>query len=222
MVEKNRKKLGITESYWASLTEDQKIKWKLLSRILTFVGALAVTKTGVYYIDWVIAAFTAAFSFLLIESQRSYARYSVGMRKKLTRISIALGGACILFAGLIYFSQVAIFSMASTYTSMPPPYTDGRFHELKRGFYFLIFFFGGVFAIIKVFRDLNIIELIYHLPRQKMIRLLVHKEYELEGFPGFVCFELGVIIATICYSGLVASLLSVVVEIISITAGKIA
>lgn len=216
MATKSRKKFGITESYWASLTEDQKIKWKLLSRILTFVGALAVTKTGVYYIDWAIAACATAFSFLLIESQRSYARYSVSMRKKLVRISIVFGGMCVLFAGLIYFSQVAIFSVASTYVSMPPPNVEGRFHELKRAIYILIFIFAGVFAIIKVFRDLNVMELIYHLPRRTMIRLLVHKEFQLEGLPGFACFELGVILATICYSGLIASLLSSVVTLINI------
>lgn len=216
MINKSMKKLGITESYWTSLTEDQKIRWKLFGRILTFVGALAVTKTGIYYIDWAIAACTTAFSFLLIESQRSYARYSVSMRKNLTRISIVLGRACVLFAGLIYFSQVAIFSVASTYTSMPPPNVDGKFHELKGGIYFLIFFFAATFAIIKVFRDLNIMELIFHLPRRAMIKLLVHKEFGLEGLPGFACFELGVIVVTICYSGLIASLLSGVVSIINI------
>jgi len=216
MVNNRRKKLGITESYWANLSEDQKIKWKLLSRTLTFLGALAVTKTGIYYIDWIIAACTAAFSFLLIESQRSYTRYSVGMRKRLTRISIALGAACILFVGIIYFSQAAIFSLASTFTSMPPPSTDGRYHELKSALYLLIFFCAGTFAVIKVFRQLNVMGLIYHLPRQQMIKLLVHKEFELEGLPGFACFELGVILATICYSGVAASLLSGVLAIIRI------
>jgi hypothetical protein len=112
MVKKNRKSLGITESYWAGLTEDQKIKWKLLTRILTFAGALAVTKTGVDYLDWIIAACMAAVSFLLIESQRSYARYSRTMRKILIRISVFLGGGCIFFVGLMYFSQVAIFAVA--------------------------------------------------------------------------------------------------------------
>lgn len=53
------------------MNEDQKVKWKLLTRILTFVGALAVAKTGVIYLDGVIAACISGFSFLLIESQRS-------------------------------------------------------------------------------------------------------------------------------------------------------
>lgn len=219
MVKKSRKKLGITESYWVSLNEDQKIKWKLLSRTLTFLGALAVTKTGIFYVDWVIAACTAVFSFLLIESQRSYTRYSVGMRKRLTRISIALGAGCMLFVGIIYFSQAAIFSLASTFTSMPLPSTGGKYPELRSALYLLIFFCAGVFAVIKVFRDLNVMGLIYHLPRQQMIKLLVYKEFELEGLAGFACFELGVILAAICYSGVAATLLSGVLAIIRIAVG---
>ena len=82
---------GITERYWSRMNEDQKVKWKLLTRILTFVGALAVAKTGVIYLDGVIAACTSGFSFLLIESQRSYTRYTLKMRKMLTRTSIVLG-----------------------------------------------------------------------------------------------------------------------------------
>lgn len=216
MAKNCRKKLGITESYWASLNEDQKIKWKLLSRILTFIGALAVTKTGVNYIDWLLAACTAAFSFLLIESQRSYTRFSVGMRKTLVRISISLGASCILFAGIIYFAQVAVFSLANSFTSMPPLSPSEKHYELKSAFYLLIFFCAGITAVVKVFRKLNIMELTYHLPRQQMIKLLVHKEFETEGLPGFIRFELGIIFATICYSGVSASLISGALEIIRI------
>lgn len=221
MVKKNRKSLGITETYWAGLTEDQKIKWKLLTRILTFAGALAVTKTGVDYLDWIIAACMAAVSFLLIESQRSYARYSRTMRKILIRISVFLGGGCIFFVGLMYFSQVAIFAVASTYTSTPLPSVEGKYHELKSVIYLMVFFLVGVYAVIKVFRDLRVMDLIYNLPRKGLIRLLVHKEFELQGLPGFVCFELGVIIATICYSGLAASLLGGVLAIVNIAISTI-
>ncbi|TPG84752.1 hypothetical protein [Pseudomonas mandelii] len=217
MVNNHRRKFGITERYWTSLSEDQKIKWKLLSRTLTFLGALAVTKTGINYIDWVIAACIATFSFLLIESQRSYTRYSIGMRKKLTRISIASGVACIFFVGIIYFSQAAVFSLASTFTSMPPPHSDDKYHELRSAFQLLIYFCAGIYGIVKAFRKLNIIELIYRLPRQQMIKLLIHKEYELEGFYGFICFEIGVILAAICYSSVAATLIGGVLEIINIT-----
>ena len=216
---KLRKNIGITESYWSGLSEDQKIKWKVVGRIITLFGALAVTKTGFFYVDCVIAACTSAFSFLLIESQRSYARFSVGMRKILTRISIVLGGACILFVGIMYFAQVAIFSLASTYTSMSPPSTDGQYYELRSALYLLFFLCAWIFAVIKVFRKLNIMDLIYRLPRQQMIKLLVHKQFELEGIAGFACFELGVIITTICYSGIVSAVLSSVLAIINIALG---
>lgn len=216
MVYKRRKNIGITESYWSGLNEDHKIKWKVVGRIITFFGALAVAKTGIFYIDCLIAACASAFSFLLIESQRSYARFSVGMRKALTKISIVLGGACILFVGIMYFAQVAIFALASTYTSLPTPKAGGQYYEFRSAIYLLIFLCAWIIAVVRVFRKLNIIDLIYHLPRQQMIKLLIHKQFELEGVAGFACFELGVIVATICYSGIVSTLLSGVLAIINI------
>jgi len=210
------KKLGITEGYWAGLSEDRRIMWKFFSRALTFVGALAVSKTGVNYIDWIIAASTTVFSFLLIESQRSYTRYSVGLRKKLIRVSVALVATSVLFAGGIYFSQAAFFALASTYTSMPPSSLGGEYSEFKHVLYVLMFVCAGGVAIVRVFRQLDVMGLIYHLPRQQMTRLLVHKECKLEGFPRFACFELGVIVAAICYSGVVASLISGLLEIVRI------
>lgn len=215
----SRKKLGITEGCWSGLTEDQKIIWKFLTRVLTFVGALAVTKTGVNYLDWIIAASMAAFSFLLIESQRSYTRYSMTMRKRLTRISISLGGVCMLLVGVVCFCQFVIFALARTYTYMPLPIADGEYQGLKKDIYFLILFALGGYTVVKVFQELSIMELVYHSPRRALIKLLVHKQFQPRGCYGFVCFELGVVFATICYSGLAATSLSGVLSIINIAIG---
>lgn len=218
MIERRQKMLGITETYWAGLTEDQKIQWKFFSRTLAFVGALAVTKTGIQYIDWVVAACSTTFSFLLIEGQRSYTRYSLRMRKRLTRASIVFGAWCLLFAGLVYFAMAFIFAMASTFTSMPFPNADDKYFDLKSIIYILMFCVAGVMVVIKFFRELKFMDVIYHVPKQQMIRLLVHKEFELSGLPGFVSFELGVIAVAIGYSGVAATLLGGVIEVIRITA----
>lgn len=82
----------------------------------------------------------AAVSFLLIESQCCYARYSRAMRKVQTRISVSLGGGCIYFIGLMCFSQVAIFAMVSTYTLTPLSSVEGKYYELKGVIYLVVFF----------------------------------------------------------------------------------
>lgn len=218
MDNKRRKKFGITENYWISLNEDQKLKWKLFSRIITFIGTLAVTKTGVYSIDCIITVISTACSFLLIESQRSYTRYSVGMRKRLVRLSILLGSWCVVFIGVIYFSQAAIFSLAATFSSMPFPRNDERYRELKNVLYLVVFACTGAYATIKIFRQLKFEELIYNLPRQQMKKLLIHKEFELKGFLGFAYFEVGAILMTICYSAVTASLVSGILALVHIAA----
>jgi hypothetical protein len=213
---KGRKNSGITESYWASLNEDQKLKWKLLSRTITFLGALAVTKTGIYYIDWIITALSTAISFLLIESQRSYTRYSPGMRKRLVRIIILLGSWCAAFIGIVYFSQAAIFSLAATFSSIPPPSMDDQHGELKNVFHLVLFACAGAYGTIKIFRQLKFEELIYHLPRQQMKKLLISKEFELKGLLGFVYFELGAILMTLCYSAITATVVSGILALVNI------
>ncbi|HCD6632670.1 hypothetical protein ACM8BA_17295 [Pseudomonas aeruginosa] len=116
------------------MNEDQKVKWKLLTRILTFVGALAVAKTGVIYLDGVIAACTSGFSFLLIESQCSYTRYTVKVRKMLARTLIILGTWCVFSVEVICFSQVSVFALASTFSTMLDPVGDDEFREAENLF----------------------------------------------------------------------------------------
>lgn len=207
---------GITERYWSRMNEDQKVKWKLLTRILTFVGTLAVAKTGVIYLDGVIAACTSGFSFLLIESQRSYTRYTLKMRKMLTRTSIILGTWCVFSVGVIYFSQVSVFALASTFSTMPDPVGNDEFRGAKNLFYIVIFVCSGAFAVVRAFRDLHMMEIIYYLPRAKMKDLLVYKKYYLEGRLGFMCFEMGVISGTVCYSWVAATLVNGVLEMVRV------
>ncbi|RMQ96173.1 hypothetical protein ALP94_02590 [Pseudomonas savastanoi pv. glycinea] len=218
MIERRKNSFGITEVHWSSLNEDQKLKWRMLSRIITFLAAYAVTKTGAFFVDGLIAVASTALSALLIETQRSYSRYSVRMRKRLVRITIFLGSWCIAMAGVVLFAQVSFFSLVSSFSSMPMPSIDGRHQELKTAFYIAIFIVACAYAIIKVFRDLKFEELIYHLPRQQMKKLLIRRSFELEGVCGFACFELAAILLTVCYAGIASSLATGILMIINAAA----
>lgn len=218
MIERRKNSYGITEVHWSNLNEDQKLKWRMLSRIITFLAAYAVTKTGAFFVDGLIAVASTALSVLLIETQRSYSRYSSSMRKRLVRITIFLGSWCIALAGIVLFAQVSFFSLVSSLSSMPMPSIDGRHQELKTAFYIAIFTVACAYAIIKVFRDLKFEELIYHLPRQQMKKLLIRREFELEGVRGFACFELAAILITVCYAAIASSLATGILMIIDAAA----
>lgn len=96
--------VGITESYWSVLDEDRRIFWKVFCRILLICAALFVKKTGVQYFDWLVGAATALLSMLVIESQRSYRRYSPKIRKNIIRIVIFLGSWSVALLGVTIFS----------------------------------------------------------------------------------------------------------------------
>jgi hypothetical protein len=200
MTKKASKTLGITESYWTNLNEDKKLKWKIFSRLITMIAALAVTKSGIVILDWCIAVIATFLSIFLIETQRTYTRYSIEFRKTLIRISIALGSWCAVFLGIIYFSQIAILAMASTFSSMPDITTNTKYPELTLSVYLTVFFFASIYGILKVFRDLKIEELIYHIPRSQLKKFLIQRKFKAENFYSFAYFELSVIAIALLYS----------------------
>lgn len=210
------RRLGITEAYWTGLSEDKKFKWKIFTRIITLITALTVTKSGILFLDWSVAATTTILSVLLIDTQRTYTRYSIKFRKILVRISIVLGAWCAVFLGVIYFSQVAIFAIASTLSSSPSINSDTKHQELKLVIYISVFFFGSLYGVLKSFRDLNIEELIYHVPRRQLKRLLIQRKFKANNFFSFAYFELGVIATTLVYSSGVGVLLGGVVKLMLI------
>lgn len=214
--DKRRRKLGITEAYWGSLNEDKKLLWKVMSKIATIIGAWLITKSGDAYIDGVITACSSAFSFMLIESQRSHTRYSAKMRKKIIRASVILGTWGIFFAGALYFIEAAIFSVATSLGSMQYPLAGDQYGNLTGAIVFIVFLLTALYAVTKAFQNLDVIGLIYHLPRRQMTNLLVRKQFDLRGGPGFICFELGVIWLTICYSGITSILVSGALDIVRI------
>lgn len=210
---KRRRNIGITEEYWSSLNEDKKFVWKVVSKIITIFGAWFVTKTGVAFLDGIIAACTSAFSFMLIESQRSHARYSVKMRKNIIRLTVALGVWGIFLAGALYFLEMVIFSLVHAFATTRFPLVSGQYGELWVVCLVVMMFLIVFYAVVKLFRDLDVIGLIYHLPRQRLSRLMVYKEFELRGGPGFVFFELSVVLVAICYSGVFSVLVSGALDI---------
>lgn len=173
-------------------------------------------KVGVPILDWSIAAIVTLLSMLLIDTQRTYTRYSIKFRKMLIRISITLGAWCAVFLGIIYFTQVAIFAIASTFSTMPYIGSDTKNQETRQIIYVIIFLLCSLFGVLKALRDLDIEGLIYRVPRQQLKRLLIRREFRADNFYSFAYFELGVIGVALFYSAGAGVLLGGFVKLLNI------
>lgn len=213
---RRRRNAGITEDFWSGLSEDKKFQWKVISKLVTLVGAWLITKTGVAYLDGAIAVGTSLFSFMLIENQRSHTRYSLKMRRWIARASIFLGVWGVFLVGLLYFVEVAIFSLFSSLATSRMPNLEGRYGDVVGFCVIAIVIVASCYAVVKVFRDLDLVGVFYHLPKKQLMRLVVKKRFELQGGVGFMYFELGVIVVTICYSGVSSVLVSAALDIIEV------
>jgi hypothetical protein len=191
--------VGVTEEYWGALNEDDRFKWKLFSRALTFASALVVAKTGFWYVDWTLAAIAALLLMLLIESQRSYKKYSPRLRKQIVRVFISLGSWCLAILGIAYFIQVGLVSIANVFVSMIGSVRSVANNKIGFLVFVAVFAVCGFIAMVRVFKDLAFEELIYHLPRQQLKRLLVYKLFKANCFALFAWFEIIVTLVGFLY-----------------------
>lgn len=189
---------GVTEEYWSALNEDHRFKWKLFNRAITFAGALIVTKTGLNYADWVLAAVAALLPMLLIESQRSYRRFSSRLRKQIIRVFLSLGTWCLVVLGMAFFIQVGLISTVNVFISMVGS-SQAAVDKVSPLALVLIFAVCGVVAMVRVFKELGFWELIYHLPRRQLKKLLVYKIFKADCFALFAWFEITVILVGFLY-----------------------
>ena len=208
-----RKCLGITEPCWSSLTEEHRTSWKYFSRSVALVGAWFVTKTGVTYIDWTIAAFTAAFLMLVIETQRSYSKLKPLYRKRCIRIAISLGSWGVAVFGVAIFSHASIAAAATVFSSDVMPGLNSNSDPLVKVLTFGAFLVAFPVAVLRSLRELRIEEVIYHLPRNGLKKLLVFKQPKATSFPMFAHMELSTLMVSLMYASSVADLVKTTMSI---------
>lgn len=197
MVKKQRSNMGITEEYWAGLSEDKRLLWKGFCAVFTFFGAFFVVKTGVVYFDFLMALIASLFRWLVIESQRSRSRYSDKMRKMIARFTVSLGVWSVFLVGMLYFMNSVIFAIASTASTTNFPMLEARYGVGAKVGILVAVFLVGIYAAFRVFRDLNLMEAFYALPRELLIRLIVLRRFDFNGGLGFIRFELGLMVWTV-------------------------
>ncbi|MGN6828934.1 hypothetical protein [Paucibacter sp. M5-1] len=203
-----KKLQGITESIWAGLPEDNRVSWKMLSRLVALVGAFFVHKTGVTILDWVIGAMTAGLLLIFIESQRSYTKLSPKYRKRVVRVGVALGTSSIVLLGLAYFLQAGLIAAAPVFSNSVLPGLDTTSPTLEQALPALLFLVAVPLALVRVFRHLQFEDLIYQMPKRGLTKLLVRKQPKAQSFSQFALIELTAMLFCLLYASTLAELLS--------------
>lgn len=200
---------GITEKYWKSLNEDQKLYWNIGSRAVAFILGFFVTKTGIKFFDYCASYITIFLPLLIIQSQRSYNGFSRRMRRLVIGTAVNMTAWGVVAVGVPVFAYAAFAAAVSTLQTTPMPFADTPHAEIKLAVIFAVMAFLMFYTAIKMYRDLQVEELIYHLPKRQIKRLLVRRELKVHNFPTFAVFELGAVGFGYLYCDLVAKLVGI-------------
>lgn len=201
-----RNRSGVTEAYWASMNEDKRFMWKLFTRCLAVVFAWFVSKTGVKTIDWFVSGFTALLPMLVIESQRSYRKFSPKIRKILAKTIIFIGSWGTAILGIAYLAEMGVAAIANTLVSSGFSHTKRPISDFQAIVITCTFFLACLMAIIRVMRNLQIEELVFHLPRKALAALLVRRDFIASDFQKFSYFEVMTLFSGFCYASVVAEI----------------
>nr|WP_315231226.1 hypothetical protein [uncultured Albidiferax sp.] len=210
------KSVGLTEIVWSSLSEDQRLAWKYFSRAIAAIGAFFVVKTGNIYFDWALGIATTTFLVIAVETQRSYSKLRPRFRKGSIRVAMALGTWGVSLLGSAMFMQAGLAASATVFSSDVGPHLSSTRSSLSQIVLLVAFVVAVPVAMINVFRQLRIAELIFHLPRQGLKQLFVRREPKVVTFPQFAHMELSVLAACLIYASSVASIYNVVSEVVQL------
>lgn len=209
-----RNSKGITQTYWETLNEDQRFGWKIFTKLLALCLGILILKTGYIIIDSIIAVITMLFASLVIESQRSYDKFTPRNRKKIIRIAISIGSWSIAFLGISLFAQIGAIGIQTIVSIMINMQFNMIPSKLLQTVILILFIIGATVKVIKSFREYDIEELAYHAPRIFLKNLFVKKQFRINNFPLFGYFELTILFATAIYSSAAAQTIKVFITIL--------
>jgi hypothetical protein len=204
---------GLTEYIWTNLSEEKRLSWKIFSRGVAFLCAFFVAKTGNIYFDGLLGAINLTFLVIVIETQRTYSRLRPTYRKPQIRIAIGLGSWAVTVLGAAYFSQAALGATASVLSKEVLPAMNRGSNELIQIIILLAFLIALPAALFRVYRQLNLRELVYDLPRKGLKHLLVHKREKATSFAMFAYFELTALLVCLMYTSSVVEMANVFMRI---------
>jgi|GEM_PF-6525031 len=210
-----KKIVGITEPYWGELSEDRRLYWKYCSRAVAIASSFFITKTAIDYFDWILTALTAAFLIIIIETQRSYSKFSPKLRKASLRVGIALGSSGVTLLGAAFFVHAALIATFSVYINQVSVDMQHAQYAHTKYLTIVIFLMAAPIAIIRVARQLDIEEIIYRLPLRNLFKFLVRRPYKATTLAQFAYFEIMLLIVCCIYASAVATVAKIYLSFFS-------
>ncbi|MGC5700910.1 hypothetical protein J4P02_11990 [Pseudomonas sp. NFXW11] len=210
---------GITEEFWSkSVSDDAKMMWRVGSRGVTFLAALLLPKTGFKAVDIGVGVLTMLIPLLVIETQRAYSKFSPGFLAWVIRISVFASGVAMASLGLvIYFGIVIplVSAVGIPFFQQSVSYQPQGQNAVERVAFWWIAGatgFAVVYAVFKNFRETQVFEIVYHLPRNGVRQLMQQRPMRASNWPMFVWFELCVLIVSFLYTSMASQAALLVVD----------
>lgn len=208
---------GVTETFWSNFAEDSKLKWKIFIRAAALLLMVSIIKTGNIYFDTAVALFIGLLSLLVIESQRSYGKYSSKLRKLGIKLSITLGTLSIALLGITLYSQIGIIVGLTVFNSMYSEILSTSSSVIEQFIFVGIFIFATLKATLDRFRESEIEELIFKLPNNALRNLLIRQKFKSKNFISFAIFEFGVILLGYFYASFLFICINGYISILSLS-----
>ncbi|WP_047336491.1 hypothetical protein [Pseudomonas protegens] len=198
---------GITEEFWSKgVTDDAKMMWRVGSRGVTFLAALLLPKTGFKVVDIAVGVLTMLIPLLVIETQRAYSKFSPGFLAWVIRISVFASGVAMASLGLVVYFGVVMPLVSAVgmlfFQQSASLQVQGHRGMEQVGFWWMaaVTGFAVMYAVVKNFRETKVFEIVYHLPRNGVRRLMQERPLRASDWPMFVWFELCVLIVSFLYT----------------------
>jgi hypothetical protein len=203
---------GITEAFWSTkVSDDAKMLWRVGSRGVTFLAALLLPKTGLQVLDIVVAVLTALIPLLVIETHRAYSKFSPGFLARVIKVCVNGTSLALACLGLVVYAGVVapvVSAMATLFFLEHVSSFDVQGQAPMVLIHYWLFAgataFAVVYAVLNNFRELKIVELVYHLPRAQVERLMRARPLRASNWLEFAGFELCVLIASFFYTLMVS------------------
>ncbi|KHM46727.1 hypothetical protein PL71_14475 [Pseudoalteromonas distincta] len=199
-----KKSKGLTEKIWSSIDEDKKIKWRFFSVVTAVIGVLLIEKSGNEYFDWFLKLLTTIFLFAVIHTQRSYSKITPKLRKFNTKVAIILGTWAIVVFGLAIYLQVIIVVSAQVFLHETENMMNQGLSQYYQITLLIVFLVVIPIATINTYKSLKINDLIFHLPKAGLFKLLARREPKASTFIEFAYLELAAIILCLIYFSSIA------------------
>lgn len=185
---------SVTQDYWDRFHEDHRLGWKGFIRIFAILIMYPIEKTGNIYFDLFVSLLIASISLLIIESQRNYNKYSVGLRKFAIRLLIKGSSILIALAGISLYCLIFVIVGFVIFEVMFKEAIANSVDEINQLLLLFVFFAAMAIATVKHLKEKQVLRYLCEYPKQFLSKVFIKQLFKAKNFYSFAIFESSVIL----------------------------